>query len=427
MARIGEPYIVKKRGNSFQFTLNSTCGLPERVCAEWQRRGFRTLPDELSDYRNPKTKPEAKESVRTLIDFLKKRQAEGCARRVSAEDITVGDWIKKFTELTTNPRTGINASKNRPFSCDTLAHYADYYRLHVKDDSIADLKMVEVEEDDILEYIARLSASELKDKSGRKMGGTRKFVLVVSFMRTAFNAYQKKYKRLGNPFQYIEKPKYYKKERDALTEDEMLELFMPGVLKDTTEFAVCAVMFLAGLRRAEVSALKPDDLDWVTPKIVVRRSWQMFNNKTRVMGPTKGKKARDAPFDPVLQNAIKKLWAENGKGEYVFSLKNGKAIGPSWIKGRFPQWLKDAGIELGGREIVPHSSRHSLASMLEAKGVSLRYIQELLGHSDLKTTKGYLHSTEKTIRDIGQKITETRETHEQQQKENPNIIKFKVS
>jgi hypothetical protein len=93
MARIAEPYIVIKRGQSFQFTLN------------------------------------------------KKKQAEGSALRVSAEDITVGDWIKKFTDLETNPRTGINASKNRPFSCDTLAHYADYYRLHVKDEPIAKLKI----------------------------------------------------------------------------------------------------------------------------------------------------------------------------------------------------------------------------------------------------------------------------------------------
>jgi site-specific recombinase XerD len=34
----------------------------------------------------------------------------------------------------------------------------------------------------------------------------------------------------------------------------------------------------------------------------------------------------------------------------------------------------------------------------------MRYIQDLLGHSDLKTTKIYLHSTEKTIRDIGSRI-----------------------
>ncbi|MDR2259051.1 MAG: hypothetical protein LBE14_07890 [Treponema sp.] len=53
---------------------------------------------------------------------------------------------------------------------------------------------------------------------------------------------------------------------------------------------------------------------------------------------------------------------------------------------------------------------------MEEKGVSLRYIQELVGHSDLKTTENYLHSAEKTIWNIGRKNTETREKHEQQQK-----------
>jgi hypothetical protein len=51
MARIAESIIIHKRGNSFQFTLNSTCGLPFRVCSEWQRQSFKTLPDEREPVR----------------------------------------------------------------------------------------------------------------------------------------------------------------------------------------------------------------------------------------------------------------------------------------------------------------------------------------------------------------------------------------
>jgi len=72
MARIAEPIIVHKRGNAFQLTLNSTCGLPLRVCAEWQRRSFKSLPEELANYRNLKTKPDAKSNAQVLIAHLKK-------------------------------------------------------------------------------------------------------------------------------------------------------------------------------------------------------------------------------------------------------------------------------------------------------------------------------------------------------------------
>jgi len=90
------------------------------------------------------------------------------------------------------------------------------------------------------------------------------------------------------------------------------------------------------------------------------------------LGPPKGKRERDAPFDPVLQEAIKKLWEENGRHEFVFGYPDGSIPWPSWISGRFPKWLRKAGIELKGRKIVPHSARHSLASLLEERGVSLR-------------------------------------------------------
>ncbi|MDR2760085.1 MAG: hypothetical protein LBB78_11985, partial [Spirochaetaceae bacterium] len=94
MARIAEPIIIHKRGNSFQFTLNSTCGLPRRVCAEWQRRSFLDLPEELSQYRNPRTKSAAEAGAVALIAYLKRKQSEGGARCAKAEEITVGEFAR---------------------------------------------------------------------------------------------------------------------------------------------------------------------------------------------------------------------------------------------------------------------------------------------------------------------------------------------
>jgi len=86
--------------------------------------------------------------------------------------------------------------------------------------------------------------------------------------------------------------------------------------------------------------------------------------------------------------------------------------------------MKNAGIDTAGRKIVPHSARHSLASSLEANGVPLRYIQDLLGHSSLKTTLGYLHTPEGIINKITKKIDQnTAQSQSEEKLEQPKIYR----
>ena len=432
MARIAEPFTVVKRGKTYQFTLNKTCDLPQRVCAEWKRRTIKILPDELIAYKNPKSTPEAKASVRALIAYLKKKQEEeGSARRIKTDDISVHDWLEKFTTLETSPRTGINAAENKPYSVATIKGYKKEFERHIKDDPFCKLIMMEVEEEDATEFVTRMSMKKLK--CGKKMGGTRTFEKVMKFVRMGFRSFGQKRgnHRWINPFQYMKAPKYKSPKRAYLTEEEMLMFFNPGVLRTTLELCICSALYLAGMRREEVFALMPKDLDWFTPKINLCRAWQDFDSKDKVLGPLKEKKPREAPFDYILQEAIKKLWQENGKHEFVFSYKKpirGSMIpGAFWLKKHFKQWIERAGINLNGRNITPHSSRHSLASLLENRGVALRYIQEMLGHSTLETTKIYLHTPDRVIRDMGSKIIEARDDQERIKEQESKIIQFKVS
>lgn len=423
MPRQKKPFVIQKRKdwNTFTVTLNVTSGLPAKVCREWQRRSFQNFPPELLNYSMPKTKAAAESGAMALITFLKNdepRQTKKC-------NITVGEWIKKFTSITESPKAARLMSKNRPYSDGSVERLKGLYDVHMKSDPFMDTLMSEAESHDALAFLGRMGLRELsgryKNKAEKvKMVGTETYVKLIKFVRMAFREYGRDRLYWQNPFRDIEPPADIEyQERDTLTEEEVISLFRPGVLLDKMEVAVCAAMFWAGLRRGEIFALRPDDLDWGTPRIIVRQAWQNYSYKRRKLSTTKSKRDRVAPFDDVLMDAIKALWHENGEHEYVFSFADGTTPGPSWIKCRLRKWIARAKINLGGRNIVPHSSRNSLAQTLEDHDVSLRHIQELLGHLSLKTTqRHYLQSTAKKIREINRSINEAMKERKSQEENN---------
>ena len=201
MSRPFTPFLTPRRldTKTFQITLNPTCGLPSRVCQEWRRKSFQDFPDALAQYRFPKTKGAAEAGAYALIQYLKKKQEEeGTARRLKVDDITAGGWIEKFTAIETSPRTGINASRNRPYSPDTVQTYRGYWDTHIKGDPFMALKMTEIEEEDVTEYITRLSVKKLA--GGQPCGGTRTFAGVIGFIRYDLQRVSAKEPPMVEPF-----------------------------------------------------------------------------------------------------------------------------------------------------------------------------------------------------------------------------------
>ena len=83
------------------------------------------------------------------------------------------------------------------------------------------------------------------------------------------------------------------------------------------------------------------------------------------------------------------------KGKLVFCNVDGSMLTKDQVKRILPRACRKAGL----REVQWHKLRHSFASQLVMAGVSLKAVQELLGHSTIQMTMRYAHLAPSTLRD----------------------------
>lgn len=142
----------------------------------------------------------------------------------------------------------------------------------------------------------------------------------------------------------------------------------------------CLVVLLAttGIRRAEAAAIRVPDLDLPHRQLLVHG---------------KGLKERLLPLLPEAVSAIRSYLAGRETGP-LFLTQDGRAIKGYLVGMILDRVVARAG--LTGQKITPHALRHTLATELVRDGTDIRTVQELLGHSDLKTTARYLHSDTRT-------------------------------
>lgn len=135
-----------------------------------------------------------------------------------------------------------------------------------------------------------------------------------------------------------------------------------------------------GLRLGELRALRWDDVDLVKGLLRVRQA--AWKNK---VGSPKGGRGRDIPLSPRTMVALKRH--SRFRREYVFTSKDGTML----TEGQCRWPLRRACRQAGLRQIGWHVLRHSFASHLVMRGVPLKTVQELLGHSDIRMTMRYAH------------------------------------
>ncbi len=148
---------------------------------------------------------------------------------------------------------------------------------------------------------------------------------------------------------------------------------------------LCALR--SGLRLGELIGLRWEDIDLERRQLTVRRSIVRG-----VVASPKSNKVRHVPLADDLYAALVGLGRGTG---YVFEQADGEPVtrGMAW------RAIQTACKRAALRPVGWHVLRHSFASQLASEGVSMRVVQELLGHADLKMTMRYAHLAPSSLRD----------------------------
>ena len=187
---------------------------------------------------------------------------------------------------------------------------------------------------------------------------------------------------------FIERPKLRKSLPRTLSVSDvetLLNISLDTVF-DYRNKAMLELMYGTGLRVSEIVNLSVNDID-------------LTNCVVRIMG--KGSKEREVPLGEYSIYYLK-LYLDRRRE----MLKEGKPCdklflnnhGTGMTRQGFFKNLKQLLLEKGlNPDVSPHTLRHSFATHLLNNGADLRSIQEMLGHSDIATTKIYTHVSDDKI------------------------------
>lgn len=190
---------------------------------------------------------------------------------------------------------------------------------------------------------------------------------------------------LLNPASHIENPKSPKSlPRHILTTDEVRKIFEIADLNTPVGFrdrAILEVLYSTGIRRKEVCGINLEDIN--------------IEGKTMLVREGKGKKDRYIPVGKSAINwivdyieKVRPLFLGDKKSPYLFLSMNAGRIDETYLGIQISNYVKKAQICKAGGCLL---FRHSMATTMLENGADIRFIQQMLGHSDLSTTELYTH------------------------------------
>ncbi len=222
--------------------------------------------------------------------------------------------------------------------------------------------------------IEKLTANKLKDyflycvnnlnMKERKMNGK---INAIKFYFEQVLHQPKMFFDIPRPKKPITLPK-------MLSIKEIKRIFL--VVDNKKHLLILKLCYGMGLRVSEVVNLKITDIDSSRMQVLVAGA--------------KGKKDRYVNLPETVLNLLRNYYKIYKPKKWLFEGQYGGQYSTRSVQAIFKNAMKKANIN---KQIGIHGLRHSYATHLLESGADLRFIQELLGHHNIKTTQIYTHVT----------------------------------
>ena len=240
---------------------------------------------------------------------------------------------------------------------NTLENYTSYFLTYLKYFNFR--HPLSISNEEIRKFILEIN------KKGYSKNTINQYINVIK-------TYYERTNRRELLFKYAIRPKREKRLPEVLDIKEIAKM-----LKLTTNIkhkTIIALLYSAGLRRSELLNMKITDIDAQRNIIFVRKG--------------KGAKDRQTILSQNLKKILEIYLSEYQPNKYLIEGATGNMYSGTSIE----RVVKNAAIRAKiNKNVTPHILRHSFATHLLENSTDIRYIQELLGHSSIKTTQKYTH------------------------------------
>jgi len=286
-----------------------------------------------------------------------------------------------------------------------ISHFQDYLTMLRVERNMSP-KTIQAYQRDINQYLVFLANKDVLSINDISLGMISKYVrslneigLSAASINRIISSIRSYHKFLlaesfteNNPTQLLTSPKIPKKLPKVLLEQEIssiinaIEKESPFYFRDK---AIIEMLYACGLRVSELCELRTNQIF-------------LEDEMIRIMG--KGSKERLLPIGGLAKKYLEDYLLYNrsslqkkSESSEVFLSRNGNKLTRAMINNILKKWSRIAKLN---KPVSPHILRHSFATHLLEAGADLRFVQGLLGHSDISTTTIYTHLDKHYLKEV---------------------------